>query len=150
MFQVQQSEYEIIRNMGELINQSRSDTIMIVGDDPSFCYLMRRYVTKSAYNTVFAYLGEEALAMAQQERPAAIVLEVGRPDTLGWRVLRALRENPATRDIPVVLCSWLDEEERGLEEGAGVYLRKPILYEDFVAALASLDIHPNDPSLSSK
>ncbi len=131
--------------MGEQTGQSHTDTIMVVGDDPSFCYLMRRYVSKSAYNTVFAYLGEEALATAQQEKPVAIVLEVGRPGTLGWQVLRALRENPATRDIPVVLCSWLDEEERGLEEGAGVYLRKPILYEDFVAALASLDIYPENP-----
>jgi CheY-like chemotaxis protein len=113
--------------------------IMVVGDDPSFCYLMRRYALKSAHPIVFAYLGEDALALARRENPAAIMLEVGLPGTMGWNVLRLLKANQATCDIPVVLCSWLDEEDCSLEEGADVYLRKPILYEDFLAALADID-----------
>lgn len=114
--------------------------IMVVGDDASFCYLMRRYALKSAHPIVFAYLGEDALALAQRENPAAIVLEVGSPGTMGWDVLRLLRSNRATRHIPVVLCSWLDQEDSGLVEDADVYLRKPILYEDFLAALVDIGI----------
>ena len=122
------------------MNEAATATIMVVGDDSSFCYLMRRYVKKSAHQIVFAYLSEDALALAQREKPAAIVLEVGFPGTMGWEVLRALRADQVTCDIPVVLCSWLDEEEHGLEEGADVYLRKPILYEDFSMALADIGI----------
>lgn len=114
--------------------------IMVVGDDASFCYLMRRYALKSAHPIVFAYLGEDALALAQRENPAAIVLEVGLPGTMGWDVLRLLRSHRATRHIPVVLCSWLAQEDSSLAEGADVYLRKPILYEDFLAALAAIGI----------
>jgi len=114
--------------------------IMVVGDDASFCYLMRRYALKSAHPIVFAYLGEDALALAQRENPAAIVLEVGSPGTMGWSVLRMLRSHQATCHIPVVLCSWLDQEDNSMAEDADVYLRKPILYEDFLAALAAIGI----------
>ncbi len=114
--------------------------IMVIGDDSSFCYLMRRYALKSALPVVFAYMGEDALALVRHENPAAIVLEVGRPGTAGWDVLRSLKTNQVTCDIPVILCSWLDEEDCGLGVGADVYLRKPILYEDFLSALASVGI----------
>jgi urea transport system substrate-binding protein len=122
------------------MDQVTGATIMVVGDDSSFCYLMRRYANKSTHRIVFAYSGEEALALAWRETPAVVVLEVGRPGTMGWSVLQALRADQVTRDIPVVLCSWWDEEEQGLEEGADVYLRKPILYEDFLTALADVGI----------
>lgn len=126
------------------MDQASGATIMVVGDDSSFCYLMRRYAKKSAHQIMFAYSGKEALALAQREKPAVVVLEAGRPGTMGWSVLQALRADQATHDIPVVLCSWWDEEEQGLEEGADVYLRKPILYEDFLTALADVGIE-NSP-----
>lgn len=122
------------------MDQATGATIMVVGNDSSFCYLMRRYAKKSMHRVVFAYLGEEALALARREKPAVVVLEVGRPGTMGWSVLRALRADQVTRDIPVVLCSWGDEGEQGLEEGADVCLRKPILYEDFLTALTDVGI----------
>jgi CheY-like chemotaxis protein len=122
------------------MDQATGATIMVVGNDSSFCYLMRRYAKKSMHRAVFAYLGEEALALARREKPAVVVLEVGRPGTMGWSVLRELRADQVTRDIPVVLCSWGDEGEQGLEEGADVCLRKPILYEDFLTALTDIGI----------
>jgi CheY-like chemotaxis protein len=124
------------------VDQSSDAVLMIVGDDSSFCYLMRRYAKRSASRVVFAYLGEDALALALRERPAAIVLEVGRPGTMGWGVLEGLKANRATCDIPVVLCSWLDEREQGIPEGADICLRKPILYEDFLEALIHIGVHP--------
>lgn len=122
------------------MGQSSDTTIMIVGDDSSFCYLMRRYAERSAHRVVFAYQGEEVLALAQRKQPAVIVLEVGRPGTMGWNVLVELKANQATSDIPVVLCSWQDEGERAVKKGADICLRKPILYEDFLAALADVGI----------
>jgi hypothetical protein len=47
-----------------------------------------------------------------------------------------------TSKIPVVICSWLIEEKSGIEEGADVYLRMPILYENFQEALAKAGIPP--------
>jgi CheY-like chemotaxis protein len=48
-----------------------------------------------------------------------------------------LKADPEVGKIPVIVCSWLDEEARGLTEGADIYLRMPILYADFEAALAA-------------
>jgi CheY-like chemotaxis protein len=120
----------------------RADTssIMVIGSDSHFCYLMRRYVSESFHNVIFAYLGDDALALAQKEIPAAIILEVDQPDTRGWDLLKTLKANLNTQNIPVVLCSWLDDDQRGIEEGADACLRKPILFSDFKRVLSLIGI----------
>jgi CheY-like chemotaxis protein len=119
--------------MDQLANAS---SIMVIGSDAHFCYLMRRYVIESMHKIVFAYLGDDALALAQKETPAAIILEVDQPDTRGWELLKSLKSNKTTKQIPVVLCSWKEEDQRGIEEGADAYLHKPILFSDFKKVLA--------------
>ena len=99
---------------------------------------MQRYVKRSAHKIIFANLGEDLLALARCKKPVAIVLEVDLPETIGWQILRALKTDPEAGKIPVIVCSWLDEEVRGLGEGADTYLRMPILYADFEIALESI------------
>jgi CheY-like chemotaxis protein len=122
------------------MEQAAKASIMVIGADSHFCYLMRRYVIKSAHDIIFAYLGDDALALAVESRPAAIVLEIDQPNANGWNVLHSLKKNTATQNIPVVLCSWLDDENFCLEEGADAYLRKPILYEHFYSTLTNLGV----------
>jgi CheY-like chemotaxis protein len=117
--------------------------IMVVGDNADFSYLMRRYVSQAAHRAVCAHPEMDAVALARRVRPIAIVLEVDPPGSRCWQVLRALKAESDTRDIPVLLCSWLgDDEEHSLDEGADVYLRKPVLYEDLLAALADVGVYP--------
>lgn len=118
------------------MDQTTNSRIMIVGGDSHFLYLMQRFVRTSAHQIILANLGEDVLALARCEKPVAIVLEVDQPETAGWRMLRGLKADPEAGKIPVIACSWLGEEARGLAEGANVYLRMPILYDDFGAALA--------------
>ncbi len=113
------------------MDQAANTRIMVIGDDSHFCYLMRTYVRKSDHQIVFAYLGEDALELAQSEKPAAIVLEVGMSGSAGWLLLRKLKCDQITGDIPIVICSWMDQEKRAGEQGASACLRMPILYEDF-------------------
>lgn len=120
------------------MDQTTNNRIMIIGGDSHFAYLMQRFVRTSARQIIPANLGDDALALARCEKPVAIVLEVDLPETAGWHTLRALKADPEVRRIPVIACSWLDEEARGLAEGADVYLRMPILYADFDAALAAI------------
>ena len=122
------------------MSPASSTSIMVIGADSHFCYLMRRYIQKSAHSIVFAYLGENALDLAVREQPAAIILETDQPDSAGWHVLKDLQSNCSTSSIPVVVCSWQDEGKHGLEAGAKACLRKPILYDDFVNVLASIGI----------
>jgi DNA-binding response OmpR family regulator len=118
--------------------QTSNNQIMIAGGDSHFLYLMQRYVRRSAYEIISANLGDDLLALARCEKPVAIVLEVDLPETIGWQVLRALKADPEVVKIPVIVCSWLDEEGRGLAQGADIYLRMPILYADFETALESI------------
>jgi two-component system, cell cycle response regulator DivK len=127
------------------MDETSKNRIMIVGGDSHFLYLMQRFVRTSAHSIVMANLGDDVLAFARCENPVAIVLEVDQLETAGWRTLRGLKTDPVTSNIPVIACSWLDEEARGLAEGASVYLRMPILYDDFEAALtATLAKEQND------
>lgn len=73
--------------------------------------------------------GEQALRLAQTEPPDLILLDVMMPDMDGYEVCRRLRANPATRQIPVVFLTALDDvasERKGLELGAVDYLTKPL------------------------
>ncbi len=114
--------------------------LMIVGDDASFCYLMQRYAQKAAYPLVTVHFAEDALSIALYQMPAVIIVELDAPGEKGLQVLNTLKAHPITRIIPVILCSWSDETERGLDEEAAIYLRKPILYDDFQTALAEVGV----------
>ena len=118
------------------MDQSANNRIMIVGGNSHFSYLMQRYVRTSAHQIISANLGEDVLTKARCEKPAAIVLEVDLPETIGWHTLQALKADQEVGGIPVIVCSWLDEEARSQEQGADYFLRMPILYADFETALA--------------
>jgi twitching motility two-component system response regulator PilH len=112
--------------------------VMILGVDSDFTYLMQYYAKKSGRQVVVSPPDAESLALAKQEKPALIVLEADQPNALSREVLQTIKMDRATWDIPVVVCSWLDREANGLAESATYYLQKPVLYEDFVTALAEI------------
>jgi DNA-binding response OmpR family regulator len=120
------------------MNQNSRERIMIVGRDLPSSYLLQRFVRKSAHQVIAAIHSDDILSLARGEKPVAIVLEVDTSENVGWPMLRTLKSDPETKQIPVMVCSWPDESARGLAEGADVYLRMPFLYEEFGTALAAL------------
>lgn len=122
------------------MNKALPAKIMVIGDDSHFCYLMRRYVRESSHPMVFAYAHDNYIEMAQQTHPAAIVLEASLPGSASWQALKALKASPEVSCIPIILCSWEDERAHGGENGVDVYLRMPILFNDFMNALARVGI----------
>lgn len=120
--------------------------LMVVGDDASFCYLMQRYAWKAACPIVLAHFAEDALDIALHETPGVVIVELDAPGDKGLAILGTLKAHPATCDIPVILCSWTDEAEHDAlwnsdDESAALYLRKPILYDDFQAALTEVGVN---------
>jgi len=113
---------------------------MVIGADLHFCYLMRRYVRESAHPLLFSGPDEKALDLAHREKPAVIILEAGLLDARGQQMIRTLKSNQGTCQIPIVMCSWQDEDAQKIEEGADLYLRMPILYGDFLTAINHLGI----------
>jgi CheY-like chemotaxis protein len=104
-----------------------SRTILIVDDEPALRQLLRRILTPLPYRVVEAADGLEALALARQEQPALILLDLTMPKLDGWGVLRALQADPAMRAIPVIVVTGDADlnEAMVVEAGAVALLRKP-------------------------
>jgi CheY-like chemotaxis protein len=79
--------------------------------------------------------------MAQRLSPklTAITLDVVMPNSDGWQVLRALKQNPITKNLPVILCSIVEGVEQGLSLGAAECLRKPVTRDELLAALRKVE-----------
>jgi CheY-like chemotaxis protein len=115
--------------------------VILVEDDAHSMYLMERYTRTSGCRPLGTTSGENVLALARQEKPAVIFLDLMLPGISGWEVLEALRADPVTRPIPVIICTALNETDHALEAGTD-YLHKPIYYQDFVTALRDVGIEP--------
>ncbi|MBV6395551.1 MAG: Sensor histidine kinase RcsC [Anaerolineales bacterium] len=113
--------------------------ILAIDDDPQVISLYERYLQPQGYEVVPLYEPARAAERAEQVRPFAITLDIMMPGYDGWKVLNDLKSNPLTRDIPVVVCTIVEEQEKGFSLGAADYLLKPILEEDILGALDRLN-----------
>ena len=115
--------------------------ILIVDDLPANLSLLGDLLHGAGYRVRAANSGRAALRYALQEpHPALILLDVMMPEMDGYQVIAALRENPQSRDIPVIFLTALGEaweEERGFEYGAVDYIAKPIKPEVLLARVRS-------------
>jgi DNA-binding response OmpR family regulator len=102
--------------------------ILIVDDHPHILRLLQRELATEQHAVATAATGEEALHKARSEAPDVMVLDVMMPGMSGLEVLRALKSDPATRAIVVILLSALNEPGEmtyGLQLGADWFLNKP-------------------------
>ncbi len=113
--------------------------IMAVDDDPQVISLYERYLKPQGYYVVPVTDPTQAVVRAKEIKPFAITLDIMMPVRDGWDVLKDLKNSPETRDIPIIICSILEEEERGFSLGAADYLVKPFLQEDIIKAITRLD-----------
>ncbi len=110
--------------------------VLLVDDNPGMIDLFQRYLAGQAYRVTAAHEGDEAVQIARQLHPDVIVLDVMLPGKDGWEVLQNLKTHPATRDIPVLICSVLDAFDLALSLGANACLKKPPNQAEFLDALA--------------
>lgn len=102
-------------------------TVLIVDDEKHNRHLLTELL-KADYQLIVAKNGEQAVQRAHEHRPDLILLDVLMPDMDGYAVIRALKHDDDTRDIPVIFVSALDsvgDEEKGLDLGAVDYISKP-------------------------
>jgi DNA-binding response OmpR family regulator len=103
-------------------------TVLIVDDEPSIVELVRVTLEDDRLRVVVASDGESALALAEAERPALVLLDVGLPDLSGLEVCRRLRHDPRfapTRIVMLTAMAQRDDVMRGVAAGADQYLTKP-------------------------
>jgi CheY-like chemotaxis protein len=116
----------------------RVATILVCDDDPSLRELVRA-VLGPRYRFVEAADGIEALAVAREERPALIVLDVMLPGLSGIEVLEELRTDEELRRIPVVvITAWSHAEIDAQVAGADRFVSKPFDPDDLSAAVEEL------------
>ncbi|MGH2658888.1 MAG: response regulator transcription factor [Actinomycetota bacterium] len=102
--------------------------ILIVDDDPVILRLLQINFRLEGYDVDSASRGDEALRRAREAVPDVVVLDIMMPGVDGFDVLRQLREDPASRDVPVILLSARAQDEdrlRGYALGVEVYVTKP-------------------------
>ena len=104
----------------------RGDTVLVIDDDPAPRDLCASYLRKRGLPGRRRGQGRGGAALARELRPVAITLDVMMPGMDGWAVLAALKADPDTADIPVIMLTMVDDADRGYALGAADYLTKPI------------------------
>lgn len=115
--------------------------ILVVDDTPANLKLLGDLLTLKGYAVIPAASGEEALKRVAEQVPDLVLLDVMMPGLNGYEVCRAIRADPATGVLPVVLVTSLDpaqERIKGLEAGADDFLSKPIHQAELLARVKSL------------
>ena len=114
--------------------------VVVIEDDRPSLDLFRAYLSRAALQVTTARDGQSGLAAVRRTRPDAVLLDIRLPGIDGWAVLKALKEEEETRDIPVIVVSIVDERTRGVAMGAAAYLVKPVGRDDLMTALASVGV----------
>jgi CheY-like chemotaxis protein len=115
--------------------------VLIADDDPLILRLLEVSLAGVGHSVVLATDGREALDLVRQEKPDILLLDGMMPELSGLEVLQALKDDKATKDLPVVLMTALSERDdiaKGLELGANEYLVKPFSPKDMIAVIDRL------------
>jgi signal transduction histidine kinase/DNA-binding response OmpR family regulator len=100
--------------------------ILVVDDEPEVVRTLKAYLEEEGLAVVAAGTAAEGQALARDRRPDVILLDLLLPDRSGLELLQSLKKDPATRTIPVLVVSVMNDAVRGLTLGAAEYLVKPL------------------------
>ena len=112
--------------------------LLIVEDDPHYARVLADLAHDQGFKVLVAMRGAEALALAREYKPSAVSLDIFLPDMLGWNVLSQLKQDPATRHIPVQIVTLDEDRQHGLARGAFSFMSKPTTTEGLESALVRL------------
>jgi adenylate cyclase len=118
-----------------------SARILVVDDQPANVKLLEKLLMATGYEVVTAASGQDALAKVAEQSPDLVLLDVVMPKMSGYEVCRALRQDPRTALLPIVMVTALDPAEervKGIESGADDFLSKPINQAELLARVKSL------------
>lgn len=112
--------------------------ILIVEDNELNMRLLNDVLEAHGYAILKAGTGEEAIDLAQRERPDVILMDIQLPDISGLEATRRLKEDPATQGIPVIAVTAFamsGDEKKIRDSGCDAYVPKPIMLQPFLALL---------------
>jgi len=115
--------------------------ILIVDDSPTERHVLLEFLQRHGYQVLVAEDGESGIAMAKQERPDLILMDVVMPGINGYQATRTLTRDEATQHIPVIMCTSKNQNTDkiwGMRQGAQDYLVKPVDPAALLARIAAL------------
>lgn len=122
--------------------------ILIVDDEPYMLRIIELSLRKGGHQLILGRNGREAVALARQEKPQAIVMDVLMPEMDGLQALRAVRQDPATSAIPVIMLTARGQiltRQEAEASGASLFLTKPFSPTQLLNEVERL-IAPQTPS----
>ena len=133
------SEHPVEQIADDRNNLQPDDVVLlIVEDDPHYARILCDLSRDKGFKVLVALRGSEALALAREFHPTAVSLDVFLPDMLGWTVLNHLKQDPATRHIPVQMLTLDEDRRHGLARGAFAFVTKPSNPEELEQALSRI------------
>jgi signal transduction histidine kinase/DNA-binding response OmpR family regulator len=116
--QIKQMELPAVKQDGET-------RVLCIDDEPDVIEILRNYLVPEGYTVFGANSGDDGIKLAERLQPAVITLDIMMPKKDGWQVLRELKANPMTQNIPVLIHSMVDNIPLAFSLGAIDYLPKP-------------------------
>jgi CheY-like chemotaxis protein len=123
--------------------------LLVVEDNAELVHFYRRFVANTQYEIVHAPEAESVFAAIAESSPAAIVLDVMLPDTDGWELMAQLQEDPATRAIPIIVCSVVRRAAIAGALNAAYYLPKPVRRQQFIQAIDQVLVQASTAALTA-
>jgi DNA-binding response OmpR family regulator len=115
--------------------------VLVADDEDDIRSLVSFRLKRAGYDVITAADGEEALVLATTRLPDLVVLDMMMPKATGLEVMRSMREQSRTKDIPIILLTARAQEAdvaRGFEAGADDYVKKPFSPQDLQARVQAL------------
>src|SRR5438132_6438697 len=114
--------------------------VLVVDDIPQNARLLEAVLAPRGYTVLLAHSGGDGLAMVRSELPDLVLLDILMPDMTGYEVCRRLREDPATRLLPVVMLTSSGDQDKveAIEAGADDFIARPFNPSELLSRVRSL------------
>ena len=126
---------------------NKRNSILVIDDDPTIHNLLERFLNKKGFEVKTATSGVEGIQLAKELQPQAITLDVMMSGMDGWSVLTALKANPETANIPVIMMTMVNDRNLGYALGATEYVLKPVDSQKLEAVLRKFKPVSNSESI---
>jgi PAS domain S-box-containing protein len=121
-----------------VVEIQKGKLILVVDDEPNIRQFLTHELTQKGYRVIVASNGKEALTMTREHHPDLITLDIQMPDINGFDVTSVLKNDEATKNIPILILSVTDDKEKAYQLGANDTMTKPFNNEELVARINQL------------
>jgi len=125
-------------NSSDATGSNRQQTILVVDDEDNVRRLLRHELTNQGYLVIEAENGGTAIDLAREHHPDLITMDVLMPVLDGYDAITLIKVDPLTADIPILVLSIVENQERGIEIGANQFISKPFAVEETLESVTRL------------